>query len=117
MGVLRWCIELSHVDIIVEVGLLACFQACPHEGHLEQSFHVFAYLKKYDNSRLVFDWTEPVLDETKFMEFDWKEHYPDAEDPVPMNAPEAHGQSVKTMTFVDADHGCCKLTCHSHSVF
>jgi len=24
--------------------------------------------QKYDHSRLVFDWTEPVLDETKFME-------------------------------------------------
>jgi len=29
MGVLRWCIELGSVDIIVEVGLLARFQACP----------------------------------------------------------------------------------------
>jgi len=29
MGVLRWCIELGRVDIIVEVGLLARFQACP----------------------------------------------------------------------------------------
>jgi len=115
MGVLRWCIELGCVDIIVEVGLLACFQACPCEGHLEQLFHVFAYLKKYDQSRLVFDWTEPVLDETKFMERDWKEHYPDAKESIPMNAPEPHGQSVKMTTFVDADHGGCKLTCRSCS--
>jgi len=115
MGVLRWCIELRHVDIIVKVGLLAHFQACPCEGHLEQLFHVFAYLNKYDHSRLVFDWTEPVLDETKFMECDWKEHYPDAKEPIPMNAPEPRGQSVKMTTFVDADHGGCKLTHRSHS--
>jgi hypothetical protein len=29
MGVLRWCIELRRIDIIVEVNLLARFQACP----------------------------------------------------------------------------------------
>jgi len=94
MGVLRWCIELGRVDIIVEVGLLARFQACPREGHLEQLFHIFAYLKKYDRSRLVFDWTEPVLDESKFMECDWKEQYPDAKESIPTNAPEPRGQSV-----------------------
>jgi hypothetical protein len=37
MGVLRWCIELGN--------LLARFQACPGEGHLEQMFHLFVYLK------------------------------------------------------------------------
>jgi len=115
MGVLRWCIELGRVDIIVEVGLLARFQACPREGHLEQLFHIFAYLKKYDWSRLVFDWTEPVLDESKFMECDWKEQYPDAKESIPTNAPEPRGQSVKMTTFVDADHGGCKLTRRSHS--
>jgi len=56
-----------------------------------------------------------VLDESNFMECDWKEHYPDAKESIPMNAPEPHGQSVKMMTFVDADHRGCKLTRHSHS--
>jgi hypothetical protein len=45
MGVLRWCIELRWINIIVEVNLLAHFQACPIEGHSEQIFHLFAYLK------------------------------------------------------------------------
>lgn len=33
MGVLRWCIELGQVDVIVEVGLLARFQACRWRKH------------------------------------------------------------------------------------
>jgi len=66
MGVLRWCIELGRIDIVVEVNLLARFQACPREGHLEQMFHMFGYLKRYNRSSLVFDWTEPSLDETMF---------------------------------------------------
>jgi hypothetical protein len=47
IGILRWCIELGRIDIIVEVSLLSCFLACPREGHLQQAFHVFGYLKKH----------------------------------------------------------------------
>jgi hypothetical protein len=46
MEVLRWCLELGQINIIVEVNLLARFQACPREGHLEQMFHLFAYYLK-----------------------------------------------------------------------
>jgi hypothetical protein len=115
MGVLRWVIELGRVDIIVEVGLLSRFQACPREGHLDQMFHVFAYLKKYNRSALVFDWTEPHLDESQFKECDWKEYYPGAAEAIPPNMPEPRGKSVSTTCFVDADHAGCKLTRRSHS--
>jgi hypothetical protein len=47
IGVLRWCIELGWIDIIVEVSLLSRFLACPREGHMQQAFHVFGYLKKH----------------------------------------------------------------------
>jgi hypothetical protein len=62
----------------VEVGLLSCFKAATREGHLEQLFRVFAYLKKYNRSSMVFDWTYPELDESVFMECDWNEFYPGA---------------------------------------
>jgi hypothetical protein len=42
MGVLHWCIELGRIHIIVEVNLLARFQACPREGHFEQQSQVIA---------------------------------------------------------------------------
>jgi hypothetical protein len=115
MGVLRWIIELGRIDIIVEVGLLARFQANPRQGHLEQMFHVFAYLKKYNRSALVFDWTEPDLDVTMFKECDWKEYYPEAKEAIPDNMPEPRGRSVTTTCFVDADHAGCRLTRRSHS--
>jgi len=114
-GVLRWCIELGRIDIIVEVGLLARFQACPREGHLDQLFHIFAYLKRYNRSSLVFDWTEPNLDESQFSGCDWKEYYPGAAEAIPTNMPEPRGKSVSTTCFVDADHAGCRLTRRSHS--
>ena len=115
MGVLRWCIELGRIDIIVEVGLLARFQACPREGHLDQLFHVFAYLKKYNHSTLVFDWTEPELSEEGFVEVDWQDYYPGAVEAIPSNMPEPRGKEVLTTCFVDADHAGCRLTRRSHS--
>jgi hypothetical protein len=48
MRVLRWIIELGQIDMIVEVNLLARFQASPRKGHLKQMFHMFAYLKQYN---------------------------------------------------------------------
>ena len=115
MGVLRWILELGRIDVMVETGLLARFQTNPRQGHLDQAFHLFAYLKKYGRSALVFDWTEPVLDESKFQEVDWKEFYPEAAELIPPNAPESRGRGVVTTCFVDADHAGCRLTRRSHS--
>jgi hypothetical protein len=103
------------IDIMIEVEMLTSFQACPREGHLETVFHVFAYLKKYNRSALVFDWTVPELDESSFMEVDWKEYYPGAKEAIPDNMPEPRGRSVTTTCFVDADHAGCRLTRRSHS--
>ena len=38
----------------------------PRQGHLDQVFQIFAYLKKYHNAELVFDPSDPVIDESKF---------------------------------------------------
>jgi hypothetical protein len=113
MGVLHWCVELGRLDIMIEVQMLASFQACPREGLSEMVFHVFAYLKKYNRSAFVFDWTMPKLDESSFMEVDWKEYYPGAKETIPDNMPEPQGCSVTTTCFVDAPG--CRLTHCSHS--
>lgn len=115
MGVLRWAIELGRLDIMVEAGLLSRFMAAPREGHLDQMFHIFAYLKKYNRSTVAFDWTKPQLDESKFTKCDWTENYPDAKEPIPTNIPEPRGKSVVTTCFVDADHAGCRLTRRSHT--
>jgi hypothetical protein len=35
----------------------------PREGHLEQVFHISAHLKKYHNTEIVYDPSDPVIDE------------------------------------------------------
>jgi hypothetical protein len=115
IGVLRWCIELGRIDIIVEVSLLSRFLACPREGHMQQAFHVFGYLKKHARSRMVFDETEPAIDQSRFRDVDWSEFYPDAVEAIPQDAPEPRGVSVVTSCFVDSNHAGCRLTRRSHT--
>ena len=91
IGILLWMCELGRVDIIVPVTLLSRFIATPRVGNLDQAFHIFAYLKRYNKSTLVFDDTVPVFDDSEFTKCDWSEFYPGASEPVPTKAPELRG--------------------------
>ena len=87
----------------VVVSMLSRYVVSPREGHLQQVFHLFAYLKHHKHSKMVFDDTEPVFDESSFCVCDWLEYYPDVEEAIPHNMPEPLGNGVVTSTFVDAD--------------
>jgi hypothetical protein len=82
---------------------------------LEQVFHIFAYLKRYEKSTMVFDDNLPHFDETRFVRCDWTEFYPGATEAEPPNAPELRGKSVTMSCYVDADHAGCRATRRSHS--
>ena len=103
IGVLRWCVELTRVDIITEVSVLASHLALPREGHLEAVHHIFAYLKAKHNARLVLDPTYPTIDLTNFRKEDWKDFYGDVEEPIPIDMPTPCGKGVDIRLYVDAD--------------
>ena len=115
IGILRWICELGRIDIIMPVSLMSRYLAQAREGHLNQVFHIFAYLKNYDRSMLVFDDTVPEIDESRFHKCNWSEFYPGAEEVIPPDMPEARGKHVKMTCFVDADHAGCKETRRSHT--
>ena len=115
IGILRWIVELGRIDITTAVSHMSRFMANPREGHLEQTLHIFAYLKKYDKSAIVFDDTTPDFDESRFTRPDWSEYYPDAAEPIPPNAPAPRGNAVTTTCFVDADHAGCRVTRRSQT--
>ena len=48
--------------------MMSSHLALPREGHLEQVLHIFAYLRKYHNTELVYDPSDPVVDENDFKE-------------------------------------------------
>ena len=115
IGILRWICELGRLDIIVPISLMSRYLAQAREGHLQQLYHVFAYLKTYASSKLVFDDTRPDYSGVDFHPCDWREFYPDAGEVIPPNMPEARGKPVMMSCFVDADHAGCKETRRSHT--
>ena len=104
IGVLRWATELGHIDILHEVCKLSSYNAQPREGHLEAIYQVFVYLKKHENSRIVFDRDHVIVPDTMFNEADWNDFYPDAEEMLPPNMILPLGEGVEINCFVDADH-------------
>ncbi len=117
IGVLRWCVELGRVDIITEVSILSSHLALPREGHLEALFHLFAYIEKKHNARIVFDPSYPEIDMTTFKECDWKHFYGDVHEAIPPNAPPSRGKEIDLRMFVDSDHAGDKLTRRSRTGF
>ena len=117
IGVLRWIVELGRIDIITEVSELSSFLAMPREGHLDAVFHLFNYLEKRHNARIVFDPCYPTIDMTSFKECDWSSFYGKAQEAIPPNAPEPRGKDVDLRMFVDSDHAGDKRTRRSRTGF
>ena len=59
--ILRWIVELGHVNICVEVPMMPSHLVLPSRGHLEQVIHVFGYIKKNYNAEIVFYPSEPSV--------------------------------------------------------
>ena len=116
IGILRWIVELGRADITAEASLMASCLALPRQGHLDILYRIFAYLKAHHNAEMVFDPSEPDIDEDKFVKEDWKSSvYTNAKESVPKDAPEARGLGFKIRAFVDSDHAGDERTRRSRS--
>ena len=89
----------------METSALASMMAMPREGHLNVVFQMFAFLKGKHNGIMVFDPTEPDIDETKFLKQDWLATvYGDCKEIIPEDAPKPQGIGFTLQAFVDSDH-------------
>lgn len=104
MGIIRRAIELGRVEIFVEVSQqLSQFQVLPRQGHLEAAYHIFAYLKHHETSRLAFD--SPKVNEAAFnTDADWQDFYGNVREELPPKMPMPLGKPVCILSyFVDAN--------------
>ena len=70
--ILIFLVERFRVDIEIEVSLMAYHIEPPRLGHIETALHVFAYLGNNYNSRILFDPTYPIIDESPLKDCDWR---------------------------------------------
>ena len=92
----------------------------PREGHLQQVLHIFAHLKKYHNTEMVFDPSDPVIDESVFELKDWTSSefgHLQGKEELPRNAPQPRGLGFTSYAKVDADHGSDTVTRRSRTGF
>ena len=94
--------------------------ALPREGHLAQVFHIFAYLKKYHNTEMVFDPSDPVVNESEFELRDWASSefgHVQGKEVLPKNMPEPRGSGFVMRAKVDVDHAADTTTRRSRTGF
>jgi hypothetical protein len=63
VGMVRWIVEVGKADICIEASMMSSHLVLPREGHLEHVFHIFAHFKKYHNTEIVDEPSDPVIDE------------------------------------------------------
>jgi hypothetical protein len=98
--------------------MMSSHLALPRAGHLEELFHIFGYLDKHHNAEMVFDPTEPEVDEDDFKRRDWGNSiYGDVEEEMPPNMPPALGRGFRMRTYVDSDHAGETITRRSRTGF
>ena len=119
---LRWIVELGRVDINCEVSMLSSCMALPRYEHLEQLYNMFAYLKRHNNTEVVYDPSEPVINMEDFSREDWTDSVYATEgavlsEPVPSDSPESRGAGFVMRLYVNADHACDCVTRRSRTGF
>ena len=100
--------------------MMSSHLALPREGHLEQALHILAYLKKYHNTELVYDPSDPVVDETDFERRDWASSefgHVEGKEEFPAKMPEPRGHGFIMRAKVDADHASDTVSRRSRTRF
>jgi hypothetical protein len=107
IGMAQWAVTIGRLDIAFAVSSLSRFSAAPRAHHLELALHLFGYLKKHPNRRIVLDSRPLLVDESlRHNSFhpDFLEDYPDAKEDLADDFPVPYGRELETAVFFDADH-------------
>ena len=106
-------VKLGRVNICLEVSMMSSHLALPRRGHMDQLLHIFEYLKKHHNTEMVFDSSDPIVNQSDFERRDWTAsefgHLSEKEE-LPLNMPEPRGQGFFMRAKVDADHASDTVT-------
>ena len=63
IGVIRWIVKLGRDYLAMETLAMASMMALPRKGHLKVLFQMFAFMKNKHNVVMVFEPTEPDINE------------------------------------------------------
>ena len=75
----------------------------PQEGHLDQVYPIFGYLKGRKKLRILLGCGNPKISENRFKTYDWQEFNMDAREVISPKMPEVRGLPVSISCSVEAD--------------
>eukprot|EP00957_Ditylum_brightwellii_P059000 4473968-Ditylum_brightwellii.AAC.1 len=79
----------------------------PREGHLAEVLRMFAHLRKYHHTKLVFDPSDPVVDDLAFEQRDWTSSeigHVQGNEEIPNNLPKSRGIRFVMRAKAHTDH-------------
>ena len=120
IGILRWAVELGRVNICLEVSMMSAHLTLPRKGHLDQVLQIFEYLKKYHNTELVYDPSNPEVELSQFERRDWtasKFGHVVGKEETMKDMPEPRGVGFVIRAKIDADHASDTKTRRSRTGF
>ena len=79
--------------------MMATCVGLPRYGHLNTLYRIFGYLKTHHNAKMVFDPSQPVINESDFPDNDWStsEFGSELKEILPGNMPQPRGQGLTTV--------------------
>ena len=110
IGMAQWAVCLSRLDIAFATSSLSRFNVNPNprENHLKLALHLFGYLKKYPNQRILIDSRPLLIDDEDLIQpsfhEDFLEDYRNAKEDDNFDFPTPYGPELDTSIFWDADH-------------
>ena len=118
-----WSIELGRIYVLTEVNFLSKHLCSPREGHFDYFYRIFIYLKKNlgkKPGRMAYNpMYEPTYEDSfevvgRYL-YEWKYFYPNAQEMMLSNMPEALGKYDLIKYYVDANHAGNMENRRSHS--
>ena len=92
--------------------MMSLHLALPREGHLDQVLQIFAYLKKYHNTELVYDPSGRTINYAEFEKRDWESlefRLTDGKEELPPKMPEPRGMGCRNLNQIRTDRRTVEL--------
>jgi hypothetical protein len=109
-GVLRWCVELGNIATMTDVYVLFSHLCLLREGHLDTVYHLFVRLVLNQNAQVVCNPAYTEIDESSFINTDWRAMYREIKEVDPIDAPTPLCKEVDLRLYVDYDQAGEKFT-------
>ena len=104
IGCLQWMVSLGRFDISTATMSMLSFRANPREGHLERLKRIVGYCSKMRDGAIRYRTARPDLSHQPIDKYSWDNSvYGDAKEDIPNDIPEAKGNIVDIITYVDAN--------------